>query len=150
MRLSENLSYLTTSLPAPLIASAFVASSRLGKVIFALFLSVSLLVNIYAVSWDRRFVAIGGELLFRFMELLEPGSLVGTSSSVPPELLIGSMGPDIYYSSTCTTTLGFDGLPPATPRAPVFSHLAVVAGQIFLTVLIDRTSGLHITRREAR
>ena len=44
-------------------------------------------------------------------------------------------------------SLGFGGILSGTAEARVFSYLAAVIGQIFLTVLIARIVGLHISQR---
>lgn len=95
-------------------------------------------------------LGIGGAFVFLFLELLDPGALVSTSELVPPISAGGPMSDYIYYSFTCLTTLGFGDIVPATPEARVFSYLAAVVGQIFLTVLIARFVGLHISQSGRR
>ncbi len=209
--------YLLGSLLILLIAGAFVQHTDLGNVIFNVMLSVTLLASIYAISHNRRFVAvgilmasltfasawfaqlsasiifaltsaflgfvyflyaavvilvhifrsaaitldellasistylllgIGGGFVFRFLELLDPGALVSTSSVAPEISPVSPMSAYIYYSFTCLTTLGFGDIVPATPEARAFSYLAAVIGQIFLTVLIARFVGLHISQSD--
>jgi Ion channel len=211
--------YLLGSLLVLLIAGAFIQHTRLGNVIFNVLLSVTLLASIYAISQNRRFVAIGilmasltfasawlaqlsaskvlaltstllgfvyflyaatvivvhifkattitvneilasvssylligigGGFIFRFLQLLDPGALISTSSAAPEIVSVGPMNDYIYYSFTCLTTLGFGDIIPATPAARVFSYLAAVIGQIFLTVLIARFVGLHISQSNHR
>jgi hypothetical protein len=95
-------------------------------------------------------LGIGGGFIFRFLELLDPGALVSTSRVAPEISAVSPVTDYIYYSFSCLTTLGFGDIVPATPEARVFSYLAAVVGQIFLTVLIARFVGLHISQSGRR
>lgn len=91
-------------------------------------------------------LGIGGAFIFRFLVLIDSHTLAITSPAIAEVPPTGPMGIYIYYSFTCLTTLGFGDIVPATPEARVFSYLAAVIGQIFLTVLIARIVGLHISQ----
>lgn len=87
--------------------------------------------------------------LFALMDAIYPGSIVTTSAAVAAL----SHGPEsrpfgvyMYFSFTCMTTLGFGDLVPATPLARVIAYLSAVLGQVYLTVLVARLVGLHITQ----
>lgn len=91
-------------------------------------------------------LGIGGGFIFQFLEILDPNTLLGSTDVVVELSADSPMNLFIYYSFTCLTTLGFGDLIPGTPEARVFSYLSAVIGQIFLTVLIARFVGLHISQ----
>lgn len=53
----------------------------------------------------------------------------------------------LYFSLVTLTTLGFGDLVPVHPTARVLSAIEVIFGQIYLTVLVARLVGLHISLR---
>ncbi|MGR9090517.1 MAG: ion channel [Gammaproteobacteria bacterium] len=131
-------------------------SSFLGFVFFQ-FTAAVILVHIFkapSITIDELLAAIstylllgiGGGFIFRFLELLDPNTLLGSTDVVVELSADSPMNLFIYYSFTCLTTLGFGDLIPGTPEARVFSYLSAVIGQIFLTVLIARFVGLHISQ----
>lgn len=91
-------------------------------------------------------LGIGGGFIFQFLEILDPDTLLGSADVVVELTADSPMNLFIYYSFTCLTTLGFGDLIPGTPEARVFSFLSAVIGQMFLTVLIARFVGLHISQ----
>ena len=131
------------------------ASALLGFLYF-IYAAVVILIHIFrasTITLDELLAAvstylllgIGGGFIFRFLELIDPGALVSTTAVAPELSAVSPMSAYIYYSFTCLTTLGFGDIIPATAEARVFSYLSAVIGQIFLTVLIARIVGLHIS-----
>lgn len=53
----------------------------------------------------------------------------------------------LYFSLVTLSTLGFGDLVPVHPVARVLSVIEVIFGQIYLTVLVARLVGLHISLR---
>ncbi len=93
-------------------------------------------------------LGISGAFIFAFLNLAEPGSVVNTSTAIPAPAgaeLRRSFSEYLYFSFTCMTTLGFGELVPVSPQARVFAYLEAVIGQVYLTVLIARLVGLHLT-----
>lgn len=134
----------------PALASAF-----LGFTYF-LYAALVILVHVFkaaTITLDELLASvstylllgIGGGFIFRFLELVDPGALVTTTNLAPELSTVSPMSAYIYYSFACLTTLGFGDIVAATPEARVFSYLSAVVGQIFLTVLIARIVGLHIS-----
>lgn len=132
------------------------ASSFLGFVYFQ-FTAGVILLHIFrapTITIDELLAAvstylllgIGGGFIFQFLEILDPDTLLGSTGIVINPSADSPMNLFIYYSFTCLTTLGFGDLIPGTPEARVFSYLSAVIGQIFLTVLIARFVGLHISQ----
>ncbi|MGD8577387.1 MAG: ion channel [Thiohalophilus sp.] len=50
-----------------------------------------------------------------------------------------------YYSFTSLTTLGFGDISPVLPLVRTLSYLEAALGQLYLTILIARLVGLHIS-----
>ncbi|RME35647.1 MAG: potassium channel protein [Gammaproteobacteria bacterium] len=94
-------------------------------------------------------LAINGAFLFAIIDYLLPGSFVALGNNVPLPWA-GSPVPHfsnyLYFSITSLTTLGYGDIVPVTPPARVFSSLESAIGQIYLTVLVARLVGLHISR----
>ena len=116
-------------------------SSFLGFVFFQ-FTAAIILLHIFRAPT----ITIGGGFIFQFLEILDPNTLLGSADVVVELTADSPMNLFIYYSFTCLTTLGFGDLIPGTPEARVFSFLSAVIGQMFLTVLIARFVGLHISQ----
>ena len=68
-------------------------------------------------------------------EVPEARMLFGDEKSLTP----------IYYSFVTLTTLGYGDIVPVSPPAKILAILEAVIGQIYLTVLVARLVGLHIT-----
>jgi len=51
----------------------------------------------------------------------------------------------IYYSYTTLTTLGYGDIHPITPHARTFAISEAIIGQLYLTILVARLVGLHIS-----
>jgi formate hydrogenlyase subunit 3/multisubunit Na+/H+ antiporter MnhD subunit len=73
------------------------------------------------------------------------------SFSMPPgriaSLLDGLMRNFIYYSFATLTTLGYGDITPVSVPARYFSVLEAIAGQVYLSVLVARLVGMHISQR---
>lgn len=68
-------------------------------------------------------------------EAAEAHMLFGDEKSLTP----------LYYSFVTLTTLGYGDIVPVAPPAKILAILEAVIGQIYLTVLVARLVGLHIT-----
>ena len=55
----------------------------------------------------------------------------------------------LYFSYSTLTTLGYGDILPLSAPARTFSYLEAIVGQIYLTVLIARLVGMHITQSSA-
>ena len=80
---------------------------------------------------------------------MAPGSYAAV---LPPgSLAQGQRGGEffelLYFSLVTLSTLGFGDLVPVHPVARVLSVIEVMFGQIYLTVLVARLVGLHISLR---
>lgn len=52
----------------------------------------------------------------------------------------------VYYSFCTLTTLGLGDIVPQSPLARTFSYMEAAVGQMYLTVLVARLVGLHISQ----
>ncbi|MGR8919246.1 MAG: potassium channel family protein [Gammaproteobacteria bacterium] len=95
-------------------------------------------------------LGISGAFIFAFLEVYHPGSVVGGMAGGAALPAIGvDLQAFFYFSFTCLTTLGFGDLVPATAPARVFAYLEAVLGQVYLTVLVARLVGLHLSHAHA-
>lgn len=73
------------------------------------------------------------------------------SFSMPPgkivSVLDGLRQNFIYYSFATLTTLGYGDITPLSIPARYFSVLEAVMGQVYLSVLVARLVGMHISQR---
>ncbi len=85
---------------------------------------------------------------YTIIEYLAPDSLAVTHAVArpPADRLPPHFGDYLYYSFTCLTTLGFGDVVPLSPATQAFSYLEAVTGQIYLTVLVARLVGLHLSQ----
>ncbi len=86
-------------------------------------------------------IGITWGFVFRVIETLEPGSfsLAVESLQQDPSLLY-------YFSFVTLTTLGYGDITPLSTTARSFAYLEALIGQIYLTVLVARLVGLHISQ----
>ena len=108
------------------------------------------------VTHDMIFGAICGYLLigvswaftYSLVAFLEPGSFAMAASGQTSQ---GDVLPDFFYYSFVTlTTLGYGDITPVGPVARSLSTLEAIVGQIYLTVLVARLVGLHISQSYAK
>jgi voltage-gated potassium channel len=53
----------------------------------------------------------------------------------------------IYYGYATLVALGANGIAPSTPYARCFSMIEGILGVMYLTVLLGRLVGLHVSQR---
>jgi len=91
-------------------------------------------------------LAINGAFLFAIIDYLIPGSFIALGAGIPlPAGPLPHFSNYLYFSLTSLTTLGYGDIVPVSPPARVFSSLESAIGQIYLTVLVARLVGLHIS-----
>ena len=86
-------------------------------------------------------IAVMWAFIFRFMEILQPGSFVIAQGQSEETISLF-----LYYSFVTITTLGYGDVTPVTDVAKSFSFLEAVVGQIYLVVLVARLVGIHISQ----
>jgi len=82
--------------------------------------------------------------LFLVVDLLVPGSFRYGQEQVLTEAQM------VYYSFVTLTTLGYGDIVPVSPTARSLATLEALTGQLYLTVLVARLVGLHITHASRR
>ena len=99
------------------------------------------------VSREKIFAALSVYLLlgviwaflFLFVDFLVPGSFrYGQEQALNSAQIV-------YYSFVTLTTLGYGDIVPISPSARALATLEALTGQLYLTVLVARLVGLHIT-----
>jgi len=120
------LTVLFLLLVAALILSHVLKAERVSREKIFGALSVYL---IFGVVWA---------LLFMMVDFLVPGSFrYGEGVRTGAEM--------VYYSFVTLTTLGYGDIVPVSPSARALATLEALTGQLYLTVLVARLVGLHIT-----
>ena len=83
-------------------------------------------------------------LLFMMVDFLVPGSFrYGQDRALTGAEMV-------YYSFVTLTTLGYGDIVPISPSARGLATFEALTGQLYLTVLIARLVGLHITHSSRR
>ncbi len=129
---ADVLTILFLVLVAMLILSHVLKAERVSREKIFGALSVYLLLG---VIWA---------FLFLFVDFLVPGSFrYGQDRALTGVEMV-------YYSFVTLTTLGYGDIVPISPSARALATLEAVTGQLFLTVLVARLVGLHITHSSRR
>lgn len=81
--------------------------------------------------------------LYGLLEIITPGSfnLIGFEGRIYPFKVYEL----IYFSYTTLTTLGYGDIKPISSIARSFSISEAIIGQLYLTILVARLVGLHIS-----
>jgi len=89
--------------------------------------------------------------IFSLLENIHPGSFNFPASNFISTLTTDSGSNTIpvflYYSYTTLTTLGYGDITPISPPAQSMASLEAITGQFYLTILVARLVGLHITSK---
>ncbi len=129
---SSILTVLFLFLVAMLILSHVLRTERVSREKIFAALSVYLLLG---VIWT---------FLFLFVGFLVPGSFrFGQEETLGKAEMV-------YYSFVTLTTLGYGDIVPISPSARALATLEALTGQLYLTVLVARLVGLHITHSSRR
>lgn len=82
--------------------------------------------------------------LYIFIDVINPGSFIDTSgelTTTAPRFL--------FFSYVTLTTIGYGTLSPATDQARSLAMMEALLGQLYLTILVARLVGLHISKPKA-
>jgi Na+/H+-dicarboxylate symporter len=101
--------------------------------------------TIYGAICGYLLLALCWALVFSLIETMVPGSFAVLVTPAGDQERVASLM--FYYSFTSLTTLGYGDIVPISPVTRSFSTLEAVMGQLYLTVLVARLVGLHISRR---
>ncbi len=87
-------------------------------------------------------------LAYSALSILNPAAFYSTlPGNAAPVLRIGQGGKAavLYFSFSTLTTLGYGDIVPVSPLARMLTSVEAITGQLYLTVLVARLVGLHIT-----
>jgi hypothetical protein len=88
--------------------------------------------------------------VFALVDLALPGSFLIRRTAEGDRvghLVVNETFPSLlYFSYSTLTTLGYGDVLPLSAPAQTFSYLEAIVGQIYLTMLIARLVGMHITQ----
>lgn len=97
---------------------------------------------IYAAVVGYLFIGILWADFYVIFEYLKPGSF-----SFSGEHIARNPFDFTYYSFVTLTTLGYGDITPLTAKTKSFAMIEALIGQFYLTILIARLVGLHISRK---
>jgi voltage-gated potassium channel len=80
-------------------------------------------------------------LFYRLIFQYIPGSFNGLQSS--------DMDNFLYYSFVTLAGLGYGDITPLAPLARTFAYLEVIAGQMYIAIMLAGIVGLYLSRRSA-
>ena len=92
-------------------------------------------------------------LLFSIVEIAAPGSLrfSDADAGVQEALRTGApQGATTYFSFVTLTTLGYGDIVPVSQAARSLAAVEALLGQLYLTILVARLVGLHMTQSGLR
>ena len=95
---------------------------------------------IYAALIAYLLMGIMWASIYELIDIIEPGSFSLVQGWIDNPRLIY-----LYFSYVTLTTLGYGDVTPLTAPAYSISILEAIIGQIYITVLIARLVGMHIT-----
>jgi hypothetical protein len=86
---------------------------------------------------------------YSLLDLIDPPAFSSALIDETPERImrLGAepAGIEFYYSLVTMTTLGYGDIIPITPASRSLATLQAVVGQLYLTVIVARLVGLHVT-----
>lgn len=86
-------------------------------------------------------------ILWAFLYMLVALAFPNSFNLETPLLTFQNMNDFIYYSIVTITTLGYGDILPLSRPARTLAALEAIVGQIYLTVLIARIVGIHLSQR---
>jgi len=100
--------------------------------------------TIYGAICVYLLIGITWTTIFVLINILQPGSFYIN----PPNNIdnVQDWSDFIYYSYATLTTLGYGDITPVTSQARSVGVLETIVGQLYLTILLARLIGLHLTR----
>ncbi len=139
-----------------LIPLAVIVAFALLFYLFTLLIIVSHVFKDEEVTGDTIYGAICVYLLigitwtavFILIEILQPGSFYIIPQNNIDHVL--NWFDFLYFSYATLTTLGYAEITPVSSHARSFGVLETIVGQLYLTILVARLVGLHLTRSTKR
>jgi len=83
--------------------------------------------------------------IYVIIEILYPGSFIDTNGQLLHD------GQDfLFFSYTTLTTVGYGNIEAITDQARSLASLEAIVGQLYLTIMVARLVGLHISKPRAK
>jgi len=151
---------LSTALAVPMFLTAWLPYEFRGKeplamitsILFFTLVVVVIVRHVFRTRVVDREIIFGAMIVYMgmgmiwsyFYQILEysvPGSF-----TLPATSLAGLRNTFYYFSFTTLTTLGYGDITPLTEQARGLAIVEAILGQIYLTVLVARLVGMHISQ----
>ncbi|MCK5893613.1 MAG: hypothetical protein KAG53_04205 [Endozoicomonadaceae bacterium] len=145
--------FITLWLPVLYDRRAFVFLDNMTNLLFFSYVIYEVVVLIFSAKRVNRNIIYGsmcvylllglqGAFIYTLLELWVPGSLSGEGLSGVHDITTF-----IYFSFVTLSTLGYGDIVPATRGAQALTSMEALIGQFYLTVLVARLVGIHISQR---
>ena len=145
--------FITIWLPVLYDRSAFIFLDNMTNLLFFSYVIYELIVLIFlAKRVDRNIIygsmciylllGLQGAFIYTLLELLSPGSFIEEALSG-----VHDLSTFVYFSFVTLSTLGYGDIVPATRGAQALASMEALIGQFYLTVLVARLVGIHISQR---
>jgi len=133
------------------------------NIIFFTYIGALMLIRLFRareVNVNMIFAAISLYILMGlqfgyFYALLEwnyPGSLTTSVLAIQNDLIFKTFDESLnnffYFSLTTLTTVGYGDIIPVSSLARGLANLEAICGQMYLTVLVARLVGMHLTQKQ--
>ncbi len=89
-------------------------------------------------------IGLSWAALYIFVDVLNPGAFIDTSGE-----LTNTAPRFLFFSYVTLTTIGYGTLTPATDQARSLAMMEALLGQLYLTIMVARLVGLHISKPKA-
>lgn len=149
--LSQGISVFDSRIPVVVISGLLGA----GFLFYIVVMILRHLFQVTRVTMNTIFASLCAYLLlgllwaylYSVVFALHPDAFVFTSAEADPDLRVGAPNSTfgVYYSLVTLTTLGYGDVVPLSSMARMLASVEAVIGQIYLTVLVARLIGLHIS-----
>ncbi|MCL4246124.1 MAG: hypothetical protein KJ002_13510 [Candidatus Dadabacteria bacterium] len=89
-------------------------------------------------------IGLSWAALYVLVELVRPGSFIDTTGHL-------AMSPSryLFFSYVTLTTVGYGAIIPATDQARSIAMIEAIVGQLYITFMVARLVGLHISKPRA-
>ncbi|GAA4652497.1 potassium channel family protein [Kistimonas scapharcae] len=145
--------FITLWLPVLYNKPTFIFLDNITNLMFFSYVIYELLVLIFSAKRVDRNIIYGsmcvymllglqGAFIYTLLEFWMPGSFHGEGLAS-----IHDISTFIYFSFVTLSTLGYGDIVPATRAAQAIASMEALIGQFYLTVLVARLVGIHISQR---
>jgi voltage-gated potassium channel len=125
---------------------------NISGILFFIFISVAILSFIFKQTEITQEVIAAAVVVYLFLGICWAFAYSILEQIIPGSFDLGGIEVEkmrqtfSYYSYVTLTTLGYGDITPLTSRAAALSVSEALVGQLYLTVLVARIIGLHISQ----